>query len=269
MTLNDLNNMHQCLTHAGQFHADDVFSAAFLTILNPDLEIIRSLTIPDNFEGIVFDIGLGEFDHHQNDNELRDNGIPYAAFGKLWRNFAPEKYGKELTIRIDKKLIQYLDLFDNTGSENALAYAISLFNPTWDSDSNGDKEFLDAVEIAKQILIRMIDNEKKLIAAGLIVKEIYEQSSNKQIIIMDRYYPYKDVLPETEAIYVIYPSKRSGYVAQGVTINSHTIELKKSFPSEWKDHLPKHLKFCHNRLFLISSDTLEGAIKACEDALKR
>ena len=75
----------KAFTHSGNFHADDVMSSAFLKLVNPSIIIERGFSVPKDYDGIVFDIGLGEFDHHQVDNEIRENGIPYAAFGKLWR----------------------------------------------------------------------------------------------------------------------------------------------------------------------------------------
>ena len=71
-------------THSGKFHADDVFSAALLLYLNPEIQIIRGNQVPEEFTGIVFDIGRGQYDHHQKDSRIRENGIPYAAFGLLW-----------------------------------------------------------------------------------------------------------------------------------------------------------------------------------------
>ena len=68
-------------THAGKFHADDVFATALLQILRPDIKITRGFTVPDDFDGIVYDIGFGMFDHHQEPREYRANGVPYAAFG--------------------------------------------------------------------------------------------------------------------------------------------------------------------------------------------
>ena len=68
-------------THSGKFHADDVFSSALLLYLNPELTILRGNRVPDDFEGIVFDIGRGKYDHHQKDSRIRENGVPYAAFG--------------------------------------------------------------------------------------------------------------------------------------------------------------------------------------------
>ena len=48
----------KALTHGGIFHADDVFPR-LLKILRQDIKIIRSFEMPENFDGIVFDIGFG------------------------------------------------------------------------------------------------------------------------------------------------------------------------------------------------------------------
>ena len=72
-------------THGGKFHADDVFSTALLQILRPDIQVTRGFVVPDDFDGIVYDVGGGMFDHHSEPRECRPNGVPYAAFGLLWR----------------------------------------------------------------------------------------------------------------------------------------------------------------------------------------
>ena len=61
-------------THAGKFHADDVFATALLQIIRPDIRITRGFVVPDDFDGIVYDIGFGMFDHHQEPREYRANG---------------------------------------------------------------------------------------------------------------------------------------------------------------------------------------------------
>ena len=48
-------------THAGKFHADDVFATALLQIVRPDIKITRGFVVPDDFDGIVYDIGFGMF----------------------------------------------------------------------------------------------------------------------------------------------------------------------------------------------------------------
>ena len=84
----------QAFTHGGKFHADDVFSAALLQIVRPDVRIQRGFEVPEDFEGLVFDIGDGMFDHHAEPRETRPNGVPYAAFGKLWRGLGPGLVGE-------------------------------------------------------------------------------------------------------------------------------------------------------------------------------
>lgn len=266
MEIERVKNMKVALTHAGKFHADDVFGAAFLKIINPDIKIIRSNIVPYDFEGLAFDIGMGKFDHHMADNEVRGNGIPYAAFGKLWREFAPSLYGNYVYESIDRKLIQDLDLADNTGSYNALAIAIDAFNP--EDVKNSDNEFFEAMEFARKILINMVDKQKRHEMDLVKVKKYYEEAEDKRIVVLDEPLFYKDYLPFTEAIYVVYPSNRGGFAAQGVTINPDTNELKKDFPKEWVKNLPPYLRFCHTSRFLVASNSFEEIMHAVKEALK-
>ena len=62
-------------THGGKFHADDVFSSALLLYFNPEITITRGNKVPEDFEGIIFDIGRGKYDHHQRDSRIRENGM--------------------------------------------------------------------------------------------------------------------------------------------------------------------------------------------------
>ena len=116
-------------THAGKFHADDVFATALLQILRPDIKITRGFTVPDDFDGIVYDIGFGMFDHHQEPREYRANGVPYAAFGLLWRVLGPGLVGERQARLIDENFIQPLDLNDNTGEQNSLCDASASSTP--------------------------------------------------------------------------------------------------------------------------------------------
>ena len=139
-------------THGGKFHADDVFSTALLQIVRPDIKITRGFTVPDDFEGIVYDVGGGLFDHHSEPRETRPNGVPYAAFGLLWRVLGAQLVGEHQARLMDENFIQPLDLNDNTGEQNSLADAIGSFNPLWDSKADPDECFWRAVPVAKTIL---------------------------------------------------------------------------------------------------------------------
>lgn len=140
------------LTHGGRFHADDVFSAALLKLLNPSVQITRVFDVPENFDGLVFDIGWGRFDHHQKNAPVRPNGVPYAAFGLLWKEFGAGLVGPEEAERFDFHFIQPLDLDDNTGCGSEIAGLIGAFNPSWDSDRSPDDCFAEAVAFAEVIL---------------------------------------------------------------------------------------------------------------------
>ena len=95
------------LTHAGKFHADDVFSAALLRLIYPDIQFQRVFSVPEDFDGLVFDIGWGKFDHHQSGAPVRENGVPYAAFGLLWKEYGSQLVGEEAQ-RFDEHFIQPL-----------------------------------------------------------------------------------------------------------------------------------------------------------------
>lgn len=117
--INDAN----CITHSGRFHVDDVISTIFLSKIIDTVILSRVPTIENkDVEGkIVYDIGLGEFDHHQkNKNGQRSNGIFYSSIGLLWKKFGKE-YLKKLKVKyidetfeyIDRELIQNIDAADN------------------------------------------------------------------------------------------------------------------------------------------------------------
>ena len=81
-------------THAGKFHADDVFATALLQILRPDIKITRGFVVPDDFDGIVYDIGFGMFDHHQEPAPTASLTRPSACCGRcsapaLWASVRP------------------------------------------------------------------------------------------------------------------------------------------------------------------------------------
>ena len=64
-------------THAGKFHADDVFATALLQILRPDIKITRGFVVPDEF---VVGYGLDYDEKYRN--------LPYVGVLK------PEVYEK-------------------------------------------------------------------------------------------------------------------------------------------------------------------------------
>ena len=177
-------------THGGKFHADDVFSTALLQILRPDIQITRGFTVPDDFDGIVYDVGGGMFDHHSEPRETRPNGVPYAAFGLLWRVLGAQLVGEHQARLLDENFIQPLDLNDNTGEQNSLADAIGSFNPLWDSKDDPDACFWRAVPVARQILENEIAAANAVNRADDTVRQAYANMRDG-IVVLPAYMPWK------------------------------------------------------------------------------
>ena len=265
-------NLQKGFTHAGHFHADDVFATALLRILNPDITIERGYEVPDGYDGIVYDIGRGYFDHHQEDKEVRENGVPYAAFGLLWREFGAGLIGEQEAARYDEKFIQPLDEADNTGCDHPLASVISEYNIGWDSDASEDEAFWRAVRTAEEILNNHFDKVKGFQKAEKLVCAAMQEGDGK-VLILPCFAPWKDCVVESSYQLVIYPSNRGGYCIQGVPISRGSRELVCKMPDNWCGKSAEELalctgiegfSFCHPTGFLASVKTLEEAKKLAQ-----
>lgn len=98
------------ITHSGSFHADEVFSAAVLTRLSPEAELIRTrdsaILAPAILDPKValFDVGdhddplLGNFDHHQRTfSRHRIEPVPMASIGLVWAHHGADYVREVLT----------------------------------------------------------------------------------------------------------------------------------------------------------------------------
>ncbi len=270
-------------THGGKFHADEVFSTAILKLLNPNLKVKRGFKVPENFDGIVYDIGFGEFDHHQKDSEIRECGVPYAAFGLIWREFGervlqkycPAEYLSQEAKRFDEKFIKHIDKDDNTGCGDIVADLIAGFNPSWDSTKTDNECFKTAVEFATTILQNKFNSLAAIYRANDMAKKALAEMQ-QGIVVLPMYAPWKMALVPSEALFAIYPSQRGGYAAQCVPNDDDTQSLKVPFPAQWRGASEQQLqqisgiqtlRFCHNSGFLITTNTVQDAIDACKLAM--
>lgn len=273
-------------THSGKFHADDVFSAALLLYLNPEITIIRGNKVPDDYKGLVFDIGRGQYDHHQKDSRVRENGVPYAAFGLLWEALGVEILGAELAEKFDESFVQPLDNNDNTGEKNELATLIGNFNPGWDSKGSNDQAFFQAVSVAGMILENKFERYRGNERADKRVEEVLEEhqralktgdtpAENTNILVLPEFIPCQKRLSETSIAFVIFPSNRGGYCIQPQK-KEYSMNYKCSFPSQWLGLEGEELiaatglesaVFCHKGGFLMTCGTLEDSLRACRSSL--
>lgn len=210
----------KAFTHSGKFHADDVFSSALLLYLNPQITITRGNRVPEEYDGIVFDIGRGRYDHHQRDSRVRENGVPYAAFGLLWEELGGEILGGTLAQRFDEEFVQPLDNNDNTGEKNELATLIGNFNPVWDeteaADGVTEEErdrglsvgFLRAVQVAGLILENKFARYRADARADEKIDQVLAmqetQGGDARILVLPEFVPCQKRLKETDIAFVIF-----------------------------------------------------------------
>ena len=185
-------------THGGIFHADDVFTTALLKILNDDFTWERGFVVPEDFEGIVYDIGFGEFDHHQADARVRGNGVPYAAFGLVWERFGCYVMDKKDADAFDREFVQMIDLTDNTGSRNLISSLIHDMNPEWNEELSSDEAFNKAVEFVVFTLETQFKHIQSKRDANTIVKEKLSEAVGKTLYIGE-YVPWRGTTESLEA----------------------------------------------------------------------
>ncbi len=288
------------VTHAGKFHADEVFGTILLEKVFGDIDIIRLPEVDAfNLDGkIVFDIGGGKFDHHQiGGNGERPNGIKYAAFGLLWK-----EYGKEILEKMnaeniddcfnmfDKNFVQFVDAGDNgqIPFENidikleTVSDIIEGYNPNWDEDVDSDIKFVEATDIARMIYNNKISSVIAKCKAREFVEEAIENSENG-ILVLKQFMPYQEFVLESsnpkakDILYAVFKSNRNGYNVRAIPVKLGCFDNRKKLPSRWCGLRNEALQkvtgvetaiFCHNAGFICVAETMEDAIALAELAVE-
>ena len=290
------------ITHGGKFHADDVFATVILERILGEAVVCRVFEVPDNVKKgtIIYDIGGGKWDHHQKGgNGTRENGIPYAASGLIWRDFGYnmlKSYSTKITnIRevwdsVDKMLIQGIDGTDNGISNNyniqgvsvmSICQLIANYNPTWNEVGDYDRAFLNACNVARETLSNVIKKANSTCMAKELVRKAIDKASN-HIMILNKFVPWQRYLylstnPKAVDIwFVIYPSLRGGFNWQTVLTDLKSHKPMRAVPKEWCGLKGKELQeitgvetaiFCHDGGFIGGAETIEDTIKLVQKAI--
>lgn len=286
-------------THNGSFHADDVFAVATLLLAFPKekFEIIRTRDMDKISKadfvvdvGRIYDPSKQRFDHHQGGGAgKRENGIPYASFGLVWKEYGAKICGTEEVNIVDQGLVSFLDAADNgvdlfeskTEINNySLASIVAVFNSTSLEENKNDKTFLDIIWLAKKIIEREIASAKEFIYGKEEIKKAYERSNDKRIIILDKKIEkeivYRVLGEYPNVLFVVHPYQGQ-WALRGARKEPNSYESRKLLPESWAGKDPvelqkitgvKDILFCHNARFIASAASKEGAIKLAEIALK-
>jgi uncharacterized UPF0160 family protein len=287
------------VTHSGHFHADELFALAVLSLKFEDnIDITRTRDEAKFAQadyvvdiGGVYDAEKCRFDHHQHGGAgNRENGIPYAAFGLVWKQFGSELCGsQDIADVVEEKLVQPLDAHDNgmeifqKVSEHVEPFTLSkmihIFNPTWtEGMEEFDTIFKNLIPIAKQIIKREIKiaQDKELAKENVI--QAYTNATDKRLIILDAAYPISEILSEyPEPLFIVRPDSTPGlWKVSTIRDNMHEFKNKKDLPKAWGGKRGEELAqvsgvadatFCHQGLFIAIAKSKEGAIALAQLAV--
>jgi uncharacterized UPF0160 family protein len=281
-------------THNGNFHADDVFSIAALKTIFPSFKLIRTRDLDlIRKADIVIDVGdeyepdAGRFDHHQRGGAgERENGIPYSSFGLIWQKYGLEicQGNQEVANAVDAGLVSTIDAIDcghvkGVSQGISLSQTISMFNPTWQEESNFDSCFNEAVDFASRVLTRFIASANGGISAKDIVAKAIENAQDPRVIVLEKYTPWKRTVHalSEKALFMVFPSQSGQWRIQTVPIELGSFEDRKPLPKQWAGLSDDALQevtgiddamFCHNGLFIAGAESFESTMKMASIALQ-
>jgi uncharacterized UPF0160 family protein len=290
------------ITHSGNFHPDEVLAVAALRILfGTDVEVIRDRDLKliegKAAEDIVLDVGMkylpeeNRFDHHQEGGAgKRENTIPYASFGLIWKHFGEQIAGsKRAADTIEEKIVLPIDAMDNgidtfqKANKHFKPYllegALISFMPTWkEKEKSLDQAFMQAVTFGQAILQREIIKAQAFIDGESEVEKAYQNAEDKRIIVLDNNYSWRDVLAKyPEPLFVVMnDGKQTTWAVSAIRKDGVSFQSRKLFPESWAGKTGSALvektgvhdaNFCHNGRFIIVANSKEGALKLARMAV--
>ena len=268
-----INTLKKVFVHSGIFHSDDVFSCAMLSLMNNNIIFERVAKAPAILSTgeLCVDIGFGEYDHHQSKKAFRKDGTVYSSFGLLFRDFGKEflstadiitdvKAINAIYKYLDDTFVIKIDLIDNTGNKRydiPETVCIRNLNKQWfEPDNVNNVNFINAVKIAKILLLNRIKEAETDVIYFKIAKRVWENAIKNlkgNYIILRHYIPWKEFYsaenyPDIQ--FIILPNERGGFSVISVDSEKYPI-----------NNLTSKEIFIHNSRYMAVVNSLENAKK--------
>jgi uncharacterized UPF0160 family protein len=217
-------------THAGRFHADEVFAIGMLCLIEsggsctiPEtVTILRDRQASASEADYVLDMGGGPYDHHHQisfrpssppvASEAPSDAIPYATAGLVWRDHGvrvidtlhPDALSDDQKQRIqeevDAMLIAGIDLADNgmrpipaACHAYTIVDAVRDMNRLEQGEQNQKSQFRKAVLLAMHILRTRIEaaTYAQHARSRFLAADWYRVD---QVLVLPEYVPWKHVI---------------------------------------------------------------------------
>lgn len=290
-------------THNNTFHADEVFACAMLSF-DPH-EIVRTRD-PDLLATADLRVDVGgkyngttDFDHHQEGGAgLRDNGIPYAASGLVWKHFG-EAFLKSLfddldsealaymVKDVDARLIQGIDAMDTGHMQPddmwfTVSSVVSHMNASPELGAYvNDKVFREAITVAKSILTSVSVAAFQKYRSARAFQEAPRYLDGR-VVVLDAPMGWSGLEIEESLLYVVspVPNTQGAFTIQQVPVTPGSFTGRKSLPKAWRGKRDVELKdllglsasgqntFCHNGGFIGGAENFEDAMKMANLAVQ-
>ncbi len=280
-------------THSGFYHADELFAIAALKLIfekeGSQVEVVRTRDREVAFAcdycidvGREYDPAKNRYDHHQVDESLvRENGIPFAAFGLVWKHFGQRLVSSEdILATIEQKLVQPIDAMDNAVTlstknfegvnEYNIASAIYAFSQYHGVDKLSES-FFDCLALCEQILVGEINQAEDKQKSRQIVLETIKIQREPKILVLDKYHSWKEiVLSYPNILFVLYPDVNTSnwYLQPAKKSKEDFGDYRINFPVSWlgKEHQGlaevsgvDEAVFCHKSGYLAVAKSKESA----------
>jgi len=224
---------------------------------------------------------------------MRESGIPYSSAGLVWKEFglSISDNNPDIYERIDTEFITPIDAHDNGIDWNksdvvfnplTLQSVMVDFIPSWKhySEENLLQGFKDAVAYTYTILQNRILHLLDEVEGEALVEEIHTQSDRKEILVLDKKYPWHRVCDRhKEILFVISPDFSTGnWTLHSVRKDIHSFESRCALPEEWAGKRDKKLQevtgvadavFVHNKRFIAVAESKEGVLALAHKALQQ
>ena len=264
------NKIETIVVHSGPFHSDDVAVVAMLLIAFPNAKVVRTFK-PEEVAGknvLVADVGLGRYDHHQEDCVLRPDGQKRAACGLVFQDYYKQIGFSEKSAEIFERMyICPIEDQDNGRKDedgnlirNPLSEGIKSFNPSWNSNETVDECFMKAVSWCQQIFLNELRRCRASEEAEAFLDKAIFQKENG-LIVLEQFVPTGSLKGKKDVKYIAFPSQRGGWEVQ-------TNDRKVGLPKSWNEAKPKGCTFVHPNGFIarfVSLEDLKQALNPIKD----
>ena len=292
------------VTHNGSFHADDVFACATLQLWaekegrrlkitrTRDPEITSKADIVLD-TGNIYDPEKNRFDHHQPGGaSVRENGIPYASFGLIWKHYGKEICDEETHKKVEENLVLPIDARDNgvnISKPNELGLtdyrvsdAIHTFNPSWlEEENQAFRQFKKALKFAKEVLGRELVWEKAAVEGARLTRGAIEAQNNPEILVLDKRVDSEKEVTKHKNIKFIASKSKANNNWSVISAKDDLEDYHSNravFPEKWRGLRDVELAeisgvsgaiFCHRGGWMVKAETKEAALEMARLALAK